>query len=146
VDPVPYGFDTSQLLRVDMEQIAGGRMLVSTRRVLLFLEFPDPTDTLSFQMFRLAQSARALVELKGWLDGIQNPVWEHPILGFPLACRYGGQVVPSNEGVVTEIEALEVDIVEGESVTLTVYGTQWVDGLRIYEVPAFAVRVYAGGK
>jgi hypothetical protein len=55
-------------------------------------------------------------------------------------------VVPSSEGVVGEIEALEVDIVEGESVTLTVYGTQWVDGLWIYEVPAFAVRVYAGGK
>jgi hypothetical protein len=86
----------------------------------------------------------ALVDLKGWAEGIQNPVGEHPIVGFPLEWRYRGQVVPRNRGVLSEIEALEVDIVEGESVTLTAYGTQWVDALRIYEVPGFATRVYAG--
>jgi hypothetical protein len=39
-----------------------------------------------------------------------------------------------------------VDVVAGESVTVKVYGTQWVDGLRIYEVPSFAVRVRAAGR
>jgi hypothetical protein len=52
VDPVPYGFDTSQLLRIDMEQIAWGRMLVSTRWIQLFFEPPDPTDAFSLQMLR----------------------------------------------------------------------------------------------
>jgi hypothetical protein len=94
----------------------------------------------------LIQSARALVALEGWLDGIEDPVWEQPILGFPLRWRYRGQVVPLRREVVTEVEALEVDVVAGESVTVKVYGTQWVDGLRIYEVPSFAVRVRAAGR
>ena len=54
------------------------------------------------------------------------------------------QVVPKRDEVVTEVEALKVDIVEGESVTVEIYGTQWVDGLRIYEVPSFAIRVRSG--
>ena len=65
-------------------------------------------------------------------------------MGHPLAWRYRGQVVPTNNEVVTEVEALEVEIVDGESVTVTIFGTQWVDGLRIYEVPSFAIRVRSG--
>ncbi len=106
--------------------------------------YEDPVQPGSLGLEALVQSARALVDLRGWADGIENPVWEHPIAGFPLAWRYRGQVVPTNREVVTEVEALEVDVVEGESVTVTVFGTQWVDGLRIYEVPSFAVRVRAG--
>jgi len=108
--------------------------------------YEDPVQPGSLGLEALVQSARALVHLKGWLDGIENPVWEHPIVGFPLAWRYRGQVVPLNDEVVTEVEALEVDVVEGESVTVKVFGTQWVDGLRIYEVPSFAIRVRAGEK
>ena len=52
VDPMPYGFDASQLLRVDVEQIAGRGMLLSSWRISLFLESPDPTHALSLQMFR----------------------------------------------------------------------------------------------
>jgi len=59
VDPVPYGFDTSQLLRIDMEQIAWGRMLVSTRWILLFFEPPDPTDSFSLQMLRHGRDGHA---------------------------------------------------------------------------------------
>jgi len=106
--------------------------------------YEDPVQPGSLGLEALVQSARALMKLKGWLDGIENPVWEHPIIGFPLAWRYRGQVVPSNDEVVTEVEALKVDIVDGESVTLEIFGTQWVDGLRIYEVPAFAIRVHSG--
>lgn len=106
----------------------------------------DPVQPGSLGLEALIQAARALVHLKGWLDGLEDPVWEHPVVGFPLAWRYRGQVVPTNDEVVTEIEALEVEIVEGESVTLQVFGTQWVDGLRIYEVPSFAVRVRSGAK
>jgi 3-hydroxymyristoyl/3-hydroxydecanoyl-(acyl carrier protein) dehydratase len=108
--------------------------------------YEDPVQPGSLGLEALVQSARALMHLKGWLDGIENPVWEHPIVGFPLAWRYRGQVVPLNDRVVTEVEALEVEVVDGESVTLTVYGTQWVDGLRIYEVPSFAIRVRAGAR
>ncbi|MEM7416266.1 MAG: beta-ketoacyl synthase N-terminal-like domain-containing protein [Gemmatimonadota bacterium] len=108
--------------------------------------YEDPVQPGSLGLEALVQSARALVHLKGWLEGIEDPVWEHPIVGFPLAWRYRGQVVPTNDEVVTEVEALEVDIVDGESVTVTVFGTQWVDGLRIYEVPSFAVRVRSGAK
>lgn len=108
--------------------------------------YEDPVQPGSLGLEALVQSARALVALKGWLDGIDDPVWEHPIVDFPLAWKYRGQVVPSNEEVVTEVEALEVDVVEGESVTVKVFGTQWVDGLRIYEVPSFAIRVRSGGR
>lgn len=107
--------------------------------------YEDPVQPGSLGLEALVQSARALMDLKGWLDGIENPVWEHPVVDFPLAWKYRGQVVPRNDEVVTEVEALEVDIVEGESVTVKVFGTQWVDGLRIYEVPSFAIRVRAGG-
>ncbi len=108
--------------------------------------FEDPVQPGSLGIEALVQSARALVALSGWLEGIESPVWEQPILDFPLTWRYRGQVVPTRERVVTEVEARSVEIVEGESVTVTVYGTQWVDGLRIYEVPAFAVRVRSGGR
>lgn len=106
--------------------------------------YEDPVQPGSLGLEALIQSARALVHMKGWLEGIENPVWEHPIVGFPLAWKYRGQVVPKRDEVVTEVEALKVEIVEGESVTVEVFGTQWVDGLRIYEVPSFAVRVRAG--
>jgi 3-hydroxymyristoyl/3-hydroxydecanoyl-(acyl carrier protein) dehydratase len=108
--------------------------------------YEDPVQPGSLGLEALIQSARALVALEGWLDGIEDPVWEQPILGFPLRWRYRGQVVPLRREVVTEVEALEVDVVAGESVTVKVYGTQWVDGLRIYEVPSFAVRVRAVGR
>jgi acyl transferase domain-containing protein/3-hydroxymyristoyl/3-hydroxydecanoyl-(acyl carrier protein) dehydratase len=106
--------------------------------------YEDPVQPGSLGLEALVQSARALVHLKGWLEGLENPVWEHPIIGFPLAWRYRGQVVPMRDEVITEVEALKVDIVEGESVTVEIFGTQWVDGLRIYEVPSFAIRVRAG--
>jgi 3-hydroxymyristoyl/3-hydroxydecanoyl-(acyl carrier protein) dehydratase len=108
--------------------------------------YEDPVQPGSLGLEALIQSARALVALEGWLDGIEDPVWEQPILGFPLRWRYRGQVVPLRREVVTEVEALEVDVVAGESVTVKIYGTQWVDGLRIYEVPSFAVRVRAAGR
>ena len=106
--------------------------------------YEDPVQPGSLGLEALIQSARALVHMKGWLDGLENPVWEHPIVGFPLAWKYRGQVVPKRDEVTTEVEVLKVDIVEGESVTVEIFGTQWVDGLRIYEVPSFAVRVRAG--
>jgi 3-hydroxymyristoyl/3-hydroxydecanoyl-(acyl carrier protein) dehydratase len=108
--------------------------------------YEDPVQPGSLGLEALIQSARALVALEGWLDGIEDPVWEQPILGFPLRWRYRGQVVPLRREVVTEVEALEVDVVAGESVTVKIHGTQWVDGLRIYEVPSFAVRVRAAGR
>jgi 3-hydroxymyristoyl/3-hydroxydecanoyl-(acyl carrier protein) dehydratase len=106
--------------------------------------YEDPVQPGSLGLEALVQSARALVHMQGWLEGIENPVWEHPVVGFPLAWKYRGQVVPKRDEVVTEVEALTVDVVEGESVTVEIFGTQWVDGLRIYEVPSFAIRVRAG--
>jgi 3-hydroxymyristoyl/3-hydroxydecanoyl-(acyl carrier protein) dehydratase len=108
--------------------------------------YEDPVQPGSLGLEALIQSARALVAMEGWLDDIEDPAWEHPIVDFPLKWRYRGQVVPLRKSVVTEVEALEVDRVEGESVTVKVFGTQWVDGLRIYEVPSFAVRVRSGAK
>lgn len=108
--------------------------------------YEDPVQPGSLGLEALVQAARALAELKGWLDGIEDPVWEQPIVGFPLAWRYRGQVMPSNDEVITEVEALDVEVVEGEAVTVEVFGSQWVDGLRIYEVPSFAIRVRVGGK
>ena len=107
--------------------------------------YEDPVQPGSLGLEALVQTARALLKLKGLLDGIENPVWEHPIVDFPLKWKYRGQVVPTREAVVTEVEARSIEVVEGESVTLSVYGTQWVDGLRIYEVPSFAIRVRSGG-
>jgi 3-hydroxymyristoyl/3-hydroxydecanoyl-(acyl carrier protein) dehydratase len=106
--------------------------------------FEDPVQPGSLGLEALVQSARALVALQGWAEGLEVPVWEHPIVDHPLEWRYRGQVVPLRKQVVTEVEALDVEIVEGESVTVRVFGTQWVDGLRIYEVPSFAVRVRSG--
>lgn len=108
--------------------------------------YEDPVQPGSLGLEALVQSARALVHLNGWLDGLDDPVWEQPIVGFPLAWRYRGQVVPSNERVITEVEALEVDVENASSVTVKVFGTQWVDGLRIYEVPSFAIRVRSGSR
>jgi 3-hydroxymyristoyl/3-hydroxydecanoyl-(acyl carrier protein) dehydratase len=107
--------------------------------------YQDPVQPGSLGLEAMIQAARALMSLQGWLDTLTDPVFEHPVVDEPVAWRYRGQVVPKNQVVVTEVEALKVEIVEGESVTLHYYGTQWVDGLRIYEVPSFAVRVRSGG-
>jgi 3-hydroxymyristoyl/3-hydroxydecanoyl-(acyl carrier protein) dehydratase len=107
--------------------------------------FQDPVQPGSLGLEAMIQAARALMALQGWLDTLTDPVFEHPAVDQPVAWRYRGQVVPRNRVVVTEVEALTVEIVEGESATLQYYGTQWVDGLRIYEVPSFTVRVRSGG-
>ncbi len=107
--------------------------------------FGDPVQPGSLGLEGLMQSARALMSLKGWLDDLVDPVFDQPVIGIPVSWRYRGQVVPLRENIVTEVEAVSVDIVPGESVTLMVYGTQWVDGLRIYEMPSFAVRARARG-
>ena len=54
-----YGFDASQLLRVDMEQIAWRCVLVSTRWIPFFLKLRDPTDAFSLQMFRDGRNGHA---------------------------------------------------------------------------------------
>jgi hypothetical protein len=52
VDAMPDSFDPSQLLRVDMKQIAWSSVLVPPRRIGRFLEPPDPTDSLRLQVLR----------------------------------------------------------------------------------------------
>lgn len=52
VDPMTYCFATSQLLRVDMKQIARRRVFVALRRRLLLSEAPDAAHAPGLEMLR----------------------------------------------------------------------------------------------
>ena len=52
MDPMAYTVDASQLLRVDVKQVAGRGVFVSPGRSLLFLESPDAAHALAHEVLR----------------------------------------------------------------------------------------------
>lgn len=86
----------------------------------------------------------ALVELAHGLLLIERPdlagaAFEPIAIGEPFAWRFRGQVTPASREVVTEVECVEV-LDEPGGALMRARGILWVDGLRIYEMPLFAVR------
>jgi hypothetical protein len=71
--------------------------------------------------------------------GLTKPRFEPLATNEDLAWKYRGQVTPKNKHIEVEMEVLEVsnDLLVAEC-------WLWVDGLRIYQAPRLAVRVFEG--
>ncbi len=102
--------------------------------------FTDPVQPGSLGMEALLQAVQALVIEKGIAEGILRPRFETQALGVAMTWKYRGQVVPTNETVVTDVEITEI-VREERAVRVVASGSLWVDGKRIYEARGLGVRV-----
>ncbi len=102
--------------------------------------YDDPVQPGSLGLEALFNLFKAAVKLKGLHDGFAAPRFEAPANGTTLNWRYRGQVIPTNKQVVTEIDIVDITN-EGSSILVTAEGSLWVDGLRIYEVSGYALRI-----
>ena len=102
--------------------------------------FTDPVQPGSLGLEALFTLLKAAAKLKGLQTRFAAPRFESPALGQPLVWAYRGQAVPTNTEVRTEIDIVEI-IDEGESCLVRAKGSLWVDGLRIYEVTDYCLRI-----
>jgi len=102
--------------------------------------YDDPVQPGSLGLEALFNLFKAAVKLKGLHDGFAAPRFEAPATGTTLNWKYRGQVIPTNKQVVTEIDIVDITN-EGHSLLVTAEGSLWVDGLRIYEVSGYALRI-----
>jgi 3-hydroxymyristoyl/3-hydroxydecanoyl-(acyl carrier protein) dehydratase len=107
--------------------------------------YTDPVQPGSLGMEALLQAVQALVIAKGIAEGIERPRFETQAPGVAMTWKYRGQVVPTNETVVTDVEITEIVRADG-AVRVVAKGSLWVDGKRIYEARGLAVRVVAGSR
>ncbi len=102
--------------------------------------FTDPVQPGSLGLEALFTLFKALVRLKGLDKRFDAPRFEAPATDQTLSWHYRGQVVPRNKAVITEFE-LTAFIEEDDALLVTGTGSLWVDGLRIYEVKDYALRI-----
>ncbi|MEO1225739.1 MAG: beta-ketoacyl synthase N-terminal-like domain-containing protein [Pseudomonadota bacterium] len=102
--------------------------------------YDDPVQPGSLGLEALFNLFKAAVKLKGLHDGFAAPRFEAPANGTTLNWKYRGQVIPTNKQVITEIDIVDITN-EGSSILVTAEGSLWVDGLRIYEVSGYALRI-----
>jgi 3-hydroxymyristoyl/3-hydroxydecanoyl-(acyl carrier protein) dehydratase len=99
--------------------------------------YQDPVQPGSLGLEALVELAQVLLLLER--PGLRGCAFEPVAVAEPFSWRFRGQVTPASREVVTEIEALEILDEPGGSL-IRGCGSLWVDGLRIYEMPVFAVR------
>lgn len=102
--------------------------------------FSDPVQPGSLGLEALFTALKTAAKLKNLHARFQRPRFQAPALGEAIAWTYRGQVVPSNRLVLSEMEITAV-VDEGSSVLVRGAGSLWCDGLRIYEVKGFAIRI-----
>ena len=104
--------------------------------------FQDPVQPGSLGLEDLLQLLQAATRLLGLGKNIVYPRFEPIAVGEALIWKYRGQVTPTNHEVVTELEITSVE--DGpNAVTVTVTGSLWVDGFRIYAVQNLSTRIVA---
>ena len=106
--------------------------------------FQDPVQPGSLGVQALVQTLQVLMRERGDAEGIDRPRFEAIATGKRIEWKYRAQVVPTNKQVVTEVEILSVERDEGGLVARA-WGALWADGLRIYLLPEFAMRIVPGG-
>ena len=102
--------------------------------------YEDPVQPGSLGLEALMTLLKAAVKLKGLHKAFDHPRFEAPAIGAALSWKYRGQVIPTNKMVRTEIEIVDI-APEHDAVRVTAGGSLWVDGMRIYQVDGFALRV-----
>lgn len=103
--------------------------------------FTDPVQPGSLGLEALFSLFKAAVNLRGLAARFSDPRFEAPAVGTTLGWKYRGQVIPTNKEVTTEIDIVEI-VDEGDTILVRAEGSLWVDGLRIYEVSGYALRIH----
>jgi len=106
--------------------------------------FTDPVQPGSLGLEALFTLFKTLVRRKGLHATFTDPVFQAPACAESFSWHYRGQVVPANKEVVTEFEIAEI-VTGEESLLVRGNGSLWVDGLRIYEVKNYALRICENG-
>ena len=104
----------------------------------------DPVQPGSLGIEALLQALQAAMRLRG--TGAQWGAaarFEPVALGVPLTWKYRGQVVPANQLITTLVELVRIDEEIAGAITVHARGSLWVDGKKIYDAPALAMRVRA---
>lgn len=86
--------------------------------------------------------------LQEWLqrsvgDEFQNPHFQPVAPNEEMVWTYRGQVVPTAQRVHQCVDIIELKR-DADGVTVIAEGTLWADGLAIYRLPRFAVRITEG--
>jgi len=105
----------------------------------------DPVQPGSLGIEALLQALQCAMRLRG--VGAQwgaSARFEPVALGEPLTWKYRGQVVPANQLITTLVELVRIDNDAADATTVHARGSLWVDGKKIYDAPALAMRVRAG--
>lgn len=106
----------------------------------------DPVQPGSLGIEALLQALQCAMRLRGvgaqWGAGAR---FEPVALGVPLTWKYRGQVVPANQLITTLVELVRIDEDPADAITVHARGSLWVDGKKIYDAPALAMRVRAAG-
>lgn len=105
----------------------------------------DPVQPGSLGIEALLQALQCAMRLRG--VGAQwgaSARFEPVALGEPLTWKYRGQVVPANQLITTLVELVRIDSDAADAITVHARGSLWVDGKKIYDAPALAMRVRAG--
>jgi 3-hydroxymyristoyl/3-hydroxydecanoyl-(acyl carrier protein) dehydratase len=100
--------------------------------------FQDPVQPGSLGLDALGRLARCLLVLER--PELGDAAFDPIALGEPFDWRLRGQATPASREVIGEVEAIEIADEDGGGARLKARASLWVDGLRIYEIPALVVR------
>ncbi len=101
----------------------------------------DPVQPGSLGIEALLQLLQSAMRLRGvGADWGSAARFEPVALGEPLAWKYRGQVVPTNGRIQTFVELLKIEPTAEDAITVRARGSLWVDGKKIYETSALAMR------
>ncbi len=98
--------------------------------------FQDPVQPGSLGLDALYQLLAAAAQMKG----LGERVREAPAPGQPVRWVYRGQVTPERREVTSVVEITDVQD-EAEGWRVSGRGSLWSDGLRVYEIGPFSVRM-----
>ncbi|MEM7603960.1 MAG: polyketide synthase dehydratase domain-containing protein [Myxococcota bacterium] len=102
--------------------------------------FQDPVQPGSLGIEAFLQLLQVYAIAQNLHEGMERPRFEAIACDHEHSWKYRGQVVPKNEVIGSTMEILEV-LRDDAGVRLTGRASLWVDGKRIYEAPAIAIRV-----
>jgi 3-hydroxymyristoyl/3-hydroxydecanoyl-(acyl carrier protein) dehydratase/1-acyl-sn-glycerol-3-phosphate acyltransferase len=105
--------------------------------------FQDPVQPGSLGLEAALQALQFYMLEAGLAQGIDNPRFEPVAVGRKHAWKYRGQVVPTSKLITTTLDITDVGRDERGAYAVA-DGSLWVDGKRIYESHAFAMRIVAG--
>ena len=130
------GFDQEQHWIRSQMDIAGNEWFFKAHF------YQDPVQPGSLGIEAMLQTLHAWMLLKQYDKRFDNPQIEAVCSKQESEWHYRGQVIPENERVTVDADIQEE--VVGHDIVVHACVRLWVDGLKIYEAPRIALRMYDG--